>query len=110
MKKTTGILQLTDMDVGLFVSYELTEECLTTKLFRTFTLTTVPLKKVKDLREAKTDDVTRLNRINWLSSRRRLCPVYTLQTGEDSPRIFMRLARGSHIQMKHTLRKMAHAA
>ena len=99
-------LNLVDMDVGLFVSYELTAEALTTKLFRIFTLNTIPLRKVMDLREAVEEDVTPLNYINWfgfLKSRRKLCPVYTLQAAEKSPRIFMRLDRGSHIAMKSTL-------
>lgn len=99
-------LDLVDMDVGLFVSYELTAEALTTKLFRIFTLNTIPLRKVMDLREAVEEDVTRLNHLNWFSfmkSRKTLCPVYTLQAAEKSPRIFMRLDRGSHIAMKSTL-------
>ncbi len=91
------------MDVGLFVSYELTAESLNTKLFRIFTLNRIPLKKVMDLREAKDTDVTKLNRLNWfdfIPSRRALYPVYTLQATESSPRIFMRLDHGSHIVMK----------
>ena len=106
MKKTSKNLSLTDMDVGIFVSYELTAELLTTKLFRTFTLNTIPLKKVMDLREAGTEDFTRLNRVNWFRfprSSRSLCPVYTLQATEKSPRIFMRLDQGSHIGMKNAL-------
>lgn len=94
------------MDVGLFVSYELTSESLTTKLFRIITLNSIPLNKVMDMREADETDVTKLNRINWfkfLPSRRSLSPVYTLQTAENSPRIFMRLDQGSHIAMKRTL-------
>lgn len=94
------------MDIGLFVSYELTAGSLTTKLFRFITLNTIPLKKVMDLREAETDDVTRLNQINWFNfrpSQKKLCPVYTLQAAENLPRIFMRLDRGSHIQLKHAL-------
>ena len=108
MKKKSSLLRLTDMDVGIFVSYELTAESLTTKLFRTFTLNTVPLKKVKDLREAGSKDITPLNRMNWFnfpSSRRSLCPVYTLQTTEKSPRIFMRLERGSYVVLKRTMEK-----
>lgn len=100
MKKA---LNLIDMDVGLFVSYELTAESLNTKLFRIFTLNRIPIKKIMDLREAQADDVTKLNRLNWFSFlpwRRTLCPVYTLQATETSPRIFMRLDRGSHIDMK----------
>ncbi len=99
-------INLIDMDVGLFVSYELTAEALSTKLFRIFTLNTIPLKRVMDLREADEHDVTKLNRLNWFSflpSRRTLCPVYTLQTAEKSPRIFMRLDRGSHMEMKSKL-------
>jgi hypothetical protein len=100
------ITQLIDMDVGLFVSYELTAENLTTKLFRIFTLNSIPLNKVLDLREADERDVTRLNNLNWFNfkwSRKRLCPVYTLQAHEKSPRIFMRLDRGSHYELKNTL-------
>jgi hypothetical protein len=106
MKNKYNHLSLTDMDVGIFVSYELTAETLNTKLFRIFTLSTIPLKKVMDLREADTEDFTRLNRVNWFKfpfSRRSLCPVYTLQATEKSPRIFMRLNQGSHIGMKNAL-------
>ena len=106
MKKRNNSLNLVDMDIGLFVSYELTAESLTTKLFRLITLNRIPLNKVMDLREADEEDITRLNHLNWFSflpSRRRLCPVYTLQAAEDRPRIFMRLDRGSHVEMKSTL-------
>ena len=92
------------MDVGLFVSYQLSSESLTTKLFRFITLNTIPLNKVMDLREAEDSDVTRLNRINWFNlSRRTACPVYTLQARDDSPRIFMKLDCGTHLQMKTAL-------
>ncbi|MEE9369317.1 MAG: hypothetical protein V3V05_10730 [Pontiella sp.] len=106
MRSKKNKIKLLDMDIGLWVSYELTAESLTTKLFRIFTLNTIPLRKVMDLREAVAEDVTKLNHLNWfsfMSSRRTLCPVYTLQTAEKSPRIFMRLDRGSHIAMKSTL-------
>ena len=105
MKNKQNILSLLDMDVGSFVSYELTAESLTTKLFRVFTLNTIPLKQVMVLREAVEGDITRLNRVNWFSAfkRRSLCPVYTLQATEKSPRIFMRLDRGSHIALKNAL-------
>lgn len=109
MKNTSILFNLTDMDVGIFVSYEMTAESLTTKLFRTFTLNTIPLKKVLDIREADTQDITPLNRVNWFnfpSSRRSLCPVYTLQATETSPRIFMRLNRGSHFVLKNALGKL----
>jgi hypothetical protein len=112
MSKRHRILQLTDMDVGLFVSYEITAEALTTKLFRFFTLNTIPLPKVMDLREANTEDVTRLNRVNWFDfkfTRKRLCPVYTLQSAENRPRIFMRLERGSYIEMKRALEHLSNA-
>lgn len=96
------------MDIGCFVSYELTVESLTTKLFRVFTLNTISLKKVMVLREAAEKDITPLNRINWFSflKRRSLCPVYTLQATEKSPRIFMRLDRGSYVVLKNTLRQI----
>ncbi|WP_372845843.1 hypothetical protein [Pontiella sp.] len=106
MKPTKRSLNLIDMDIGLFVSYRLTAESLTTKLFRIFTLNTIPLEKVMDLREAGEADVTKLNRINWFSSlpaRRTLCPLYTLQTAKNRPRIFMRLDFGSHFDMQRTL-------
>lgn len=106
MKPKKKILSLVDMDVGLFVSYQLTSESLSTKLFRFITLNTIPLNNVMDLREAQESDVTQLNRINWFSflpSRRTMCPVYTLQADENSPRIFMKLNRGSHIDMKQRL-------
>ena len=105
MKNKHSILSLTDMDVGSFVKYELTAELLTTKLFRIFTLNTIPLKKVMILREASEEDITPLNRVNWFSGfkRRSLCPVYTLQATEKSPRIFMRLDRGSHYVLQSAL-------
>ena len=105
MKNKHSILSLLDMDVGSFVSYELTAELLTTKLFRVFTLNTIPLKRVLVLREAADRDITRLNRVNWFSAfkRRSLCPVYTLQATEKSPRIFMRLDRGSHVALQSAL-------
>jgi hypothetical protein len=105
MRNRHNILSLLDMDVGSFVSYELTAELLTTKLFRVFTLNTIPLKQVMILREAVEEDITRLNRVNWFSAfkRRSLCPVYTLQATEKSPRIFMRLDRGSHVALQNTL-------
>ena len=106
MKSAKKILNLIDMDVGLFVSYQLTAESLTTKLFRFITLNSIPLNKVMDLREATENDVTKLNSINWfrfVPSCRSMCPVYTLQADEKSPRIFMKLDHGSHIDMKQTL-------
>jgi hypothetical protein len=105
MKNKHSILSLLDMDVGSFVSYELSAESLTTKLFRVFTLNTIPLKKVMVLREAVEEDITPLNRVNWFSffKRRSLCPIYTLQATETSPLIFMRLDRGSHIALKSAL-------
>lgn len=108
MKNKHKILSLTDMDIGSFVNYELTAESLTTKLFRVFTLNTIPLKKVMVLREANEEDITPLNRVNWFSSfkRRSLCPVYTLQAKEKSPRIFMRLDRGSHVVLQCTLEQL----
>jgi len=110
MKPRHRILQLTDMDVGLFVSYELTTEALITKLFRWFTLNKILLGNVMDLREAKTEDVTPLNRFNWFNlnpARRELGPVYTLQVAENRPRIFMRLGRGSHVEMKLALERIS---
>lgn len=106
MTKNSTFLSLIDMDIGIFVSYELTSKSLVTKLFRTFTLNTIPLQTVMDLREANTKDITPLNRVNWFNfpaSRKSLCPVYTLQATEKSPRIFMRLDRGSHVILKSTL-------
>jgi hypothetical protein len=112
MKRKHKILSLIDMDVGLFVSYELTAESLTTKLFRTFTLNSIPLTRVMDLREAGTEDITRLHKLNWFRfprSRQSLSPVYTLQATEKSPRILMRLDQGSHLFMKSALEQL-HAA
>ncbi|MBN2162496.1 MAG: hypothetical protein JXR25_16275 [Pontiellaceae bacterium] len=106
MKSKKKILWLSDMDVGLFVSYQITSSLLTTKLFRFITLNTIPLSRVMDLREAAASDVTRLNHLNWftfLPWKRSRCPVYTLQAAENSPRIFMKLNRGSHIEMKNRL-------
>ncbi len=99
-------LSLVDMDVGLFLSYEVTAKRMTTRLFKIIPLKSTPLKKVMDLREANDRDITKLNRVNWLSfmpSHRVLCPIYTVQTARKSPRIFMRLNRGSHIDMKEAL-------
>ncbi|NNJ70586.1 MAG: hypothetical protein HKP10_04775 [Kiritimatiellales bacterium] len=79
---------------------------MTTKLFKCIPLKSTPLKKVMDLRQADDRDITKLNRVNWFSfipSRRVLCPLYTLQTARKSPRIFMRLKRGSHIDMREAL-------
>lgn len=108
MRNDKNILRLLDMDVGSFVSYELTAQSLTAKLFRVFTLATIPLKQVMVLREAEEEDITRLNRLNWFSpfKRRSLCPVYTLQATKKSPRIFMRLEHGSHIALKHALEQL----
>lgn len=108
MKYNHRILRLTDMDIGSFVSYELTAELLTTKLFRVFTLGTIPLKKVMVLRKANERDITPLNRVNWFSffKRRPLCPVYTLQATEKSPLIFMRLERGSHVLLQNALEQL----
>lgn len=103
MKSKHKILSLVDMDIGLFVNYELTAESLTTKLFRFITLNRIPLNTVMDLREAATEDITPLNKVNWfdfIQKHQSLCPVYTLQATEKSPRIFMRLDRGSHSAMK----------
>ncbi len=108
MKNKYKSLSLTDMDIGSFVNYELTAESLTTKLFRVFTLNTIPLKKVMVLREAAEEDITPLHRMNWFSALkpRSLCPLYTLQATEKSPRIFMRLDRGSHVALQSTLKQM----
>ena len=108
MKNRRSTLSLVDMDVGSMLSYELTAESLTTKLFRTFTLNTIPLKQVVELREASEEDITPLNRVNWFSflKRRSLCPVYTLLVTEKSPRIFMRLRQGSYIVLNSTLEQL----
>ena len=108
MKNKKPNLSLIDMDVGSVLSYELTAESLTTKLFRTFTLNTIPLKQVEELREATEEDITPLNRANWLNffKRRSLCPVYTLQTTKKSARVFMRLDRGSYVAMRNTLEQI----
>lgn len=96
-------LSLIDMDVGLFISYEITAEAITTKLFRFITLSKKPLKRIKDFRVAKTDDITHLHRVNW-HLRYAISPVYTLKTAEKRPRIFMRLDQGSHIEMHSKLK------
>lgn len=105
MKKTNALFKLIDMDVGTFVSYELTAESLNTKLFRIITLNKIPLKSVKTLRAAGDEDITPLNHLNWFSAfkRKSLCPVYTLQATETSPLIFMRLAHGSHFALQNAL-------
>jgi hypothetical protein len=111
MKNKHKILSLTDMDIGSFVNYELTAESLTTKLFRVITLNRVPLKKVIEFREADDQDITPLNRVNWFEALkpRAFTPVYTLQATEKSPRIFMRLDRGSYVALQSTLAHL-HAA
>lgn len=94
------------MDVGMFLSYELTAEALTTKLFRHITLNTLPLKRIQDFRQADPADVTKLNYLNWFSGRRKkraMTPFYTLQAGHHRPRIFMRLDDGSHFEMSQWL-------
>jgi hypothetical protein len=105
MKNSNSILSLTDMDIGIFVNYELSGGSLTTKLFRVITLNTIPLETVLVFREAVDDDVTRLNRVNWFSGLKRasFIPLYTMQATEKSPRIFMRLDRGSYIAMQSQL-------
>lgn len=105
MKNKHKILSLTDMDIGSFVNYEITAESLTTKLFRIITLNRIPLKKVIEFREAGDGDITSLNRFNWFSFLKplTLTPVYTLQATEKSPRIFMRLDRGSYVALQSTL-------
>jgi hypothetical protein len=91
-------LSLIDMDIGLFISYEVTAEALTTKLFRFIILNRKPLKCIMDFRVAESEDITHLNRVNWHAPRT-LTPMYTLKTAKNSPRIFMRLDQGSHIEM-----------
>ncbi len=95
------------MDLGLFVSYELTAESLSTKLFRHFTLHSVPLHSVLDFRKAEEEDVTPLNRVNWLkrTRNRNFNPVYTLRANEKSPRVFMRLRQGSHFELSQIVEK-----
>ena len=113
MKKIGKILNLHDMDVGLFVSYELTADALTTKLFRFITLNTVPVSNMKDIRKANEQDISRLNHLNWFDSaarHRSLCPIYTFKATEKTRRVFMRLNRGSHIDMKNTLSQWNDAA
>lgn len=109
MNSSKQKLSLIDMDVGLFVSYELTAEALSTKLFRFITLNRIPLNKMMELREAKDQDVTKLNWVNWFRLRRKqrnFAPLYTFQAAENRPRIFMRLDYGSHVAMKETIGTM----
>ena len=108
MKTKNPILSLIDMDIGIFVNYELNAGSLTTKLFRVITLNTIPLETVLVFREAVDEDITRLNRVNWFSSFKRasLIPMLTLQATEKSPRIFMRLDRGSYVALQSTLAQM----
>lgn len=106
MNSRKAKLCLVDMDIGLFVSYELTTELLITKLFRIFTLNRIPLVNIMELREASQQDVTPLNWINWFRLRRKrrsFTPLYTLQTADNRPRIFMRLDEGSHVEMKNKI-------
>ena len=111
MKSPKFKLNLIDMDIGLFISYELTAEVLSTKLFRIITLNRIPLHSMMELREAKNKDVTKLNWINWFRlqhKRRNFSPLYTFQTAENRPRIFMRLDYGSHLAMKKMIGTMNH--
>ena len=108
MKSTKPQLRLIDMDIGFFISYELTPQVIITRLFRIIPLKKMPLDRVLDFRVARATDITRLNRINWfglLRSRRTLSPLYTLQAAENRRRIIMRLDRGSHIDMKNRIKK-----
>jgi hypothetical protein len=96
-------LSLKDMDLGLFVSYELSAGALTTKLFRIITLNKINLSDLSDFRRAEETDIGRLTRVNWFSRQKKLYPIYTLKSTRRSPRKFMRLDRGSHIDMQKAL-------
>jgi hypothetical protein len=102
MNEAKKNLNLRDMDVGLFLSYELSAETLTTKLFRIITLNTINLSEVEDLRRANEEEIPYIKRINWLSMRRMLCPIYTFKPAK-APRVFMRLRYGSHIELQRVL-------
>lgn len=105
------ILSLRDMDIGSFVRYDIKAGSLTARLFGIFTLKTISLRGVLLFRQAIEADITPLNRINWFSFIRpqTLSPVYTLQATENSPRIFMRLDRGSHSALRCTLEQIVRA-
>lgn len=104
MKEEIKKLSLRDMDLGLFLSYELCGSLLKTKLFRIFTLNTVALNELNEFRQADDLDISTLNRVNWFSMQKLLCPIYTLKPSRMSRRIFMRLDYGSHIDMQKVLR------
>ncbi|MCF7848970.1 MAG: hypothetical protein K9M45_08985 [Kiritimatiellales bacterium] len=106
MKKKLNRLNLVDMDIGFFVSYEMSADALTTKLFHLITLGRIPLREIHDFHLAAKEDITGLNHLNWFSFvpwHRSIRNVYTLQATEKSPRIFMRLDRGSHHVMRNAL-------
>lgn len=103
MQEAKKKLNLRDMDLGLFLSYELSAGALKTKLFRIITLNNIHLSQLSDFRRAEETDISRLNRVNRFSRQKQLCPIYTLKSSRRSPRIFMRLDRGSHIDMQKAL-------
>lgn len=103
MKEDKKKLSLRDMDLGLFLSYEVNGSLLITKLFHIITLNSIELNDLKDFRRADDTEIPRLNRLNWFSMPSLLCPIYTLQSSKRSRRIFMRLDYGSHIDMQKML-------
>ena len=106
MKNKHNTIRFVDQDVGLLISYDLTKEAVTTRLFRLIKLVTTPLDEIMTLRETVDEDLTTLNRINWLgklNKRRTSSPTYTFQVEEESPRIFMHLTHGSHMVLKSIL-------
>lgn len=103
MKEEKKNLSLRDMDVGLFLSYELSAEVLKIKLFRIITLNTINLNEVEDFRRANEEEIPQIKRINWLSMRRMLCPIYTCKPSAKARRVFMKLDYGSHIELQKAL-------
>lgn len=98
------------MDIGSFVSYELSSNAITTKLFRFIKLNSIPLYAIEDFRLADKEEITRLHHLNWFSFipwNRPISNLYTLQASEKSPRIFMRLSHGSHLLMREMLSRLS---
>ena len=101
MENKPSILSLADRDVESMLNYEFAAELPTMKLFQRFTLDTILLKQVVELREVSEEDLV----LNWFSffKRRLLCPIYTLLLAtEKLLHSFMRLRQGLYIVMNST--------
>jgi len=68
-----------DMDIGTFVSHEVSTDPLISKLFHFITLTRIPLKNIRNSHLAKKEDITKLNCINWFTFKRWHRLIYAYQ-------------------------------